>query len=79
MRTRFSRAVLAVALGVALTPLAGCSQIAGLKGKMAFKDANAAYQGGDYRKAFPSIHAYHDISTNLKARLSYSTSFGRAE
>jgi TonB-dependent receptor len=33
---------------------------------------------GDYRKAFPSIHAYHDITTNLKARLSYSTSFGRA-
>jgi tetratricopeptide (TPR) repeat protein len=51
MRTRFSRAVLAVALGVALTPLAGCGQLAGLKGKMAFKDANAAYQGGDYRKA----------------------------
>jgi len=33
---------------------------------------------GDYRKAFPSIHAYHDITQNLKARVSYSTSFGRA-
>ena len=33
---------------------------------------------GDHRKAFPSIHAYHDITTNLKARVSYSTSFGRA-
>jgi TonB-dependent receptor len=33
---------------------------------------------GDYRKAFPSIHAYHDVTTNLKARVSYSTSFGRA-
>ena len=33
---------------------------------------------GDYRKSFPSIHAYHDLTTNLKLRLSYSTSFGRA-
>ncbi len=33
---------------------------------------------GDHRKAFPSVHAYHDITTNLKARVSYSTSFGRA-
>ncbi|MDO8539715.1 MAG: TonB-dependent receptor [Opitutaceae bacterium] len=33
---------------------------------------------GSYRKAFPSIHAYHDLTPNLKARLSYSTSFGRA-
>jgi len=33
---------------------------------------------GDYRKAFPSIHAYHDVTSNLKVRLSYSTSFGRA-
>jgi iron complex outermembrane receptor protein len=33
---------------------------------------------GDYRKAFPSVHAYHDLTTNLKMRLSYSTSFGRA-
>jgi tetratricopeptide (TPR) repeat protein len=51
MRTRFSAAMLAVALGLAVTPLAGCGQFAGLKGKMALKDANAAYQGGDYRKA----------------------------
>ena len=33
---------------------------------------------GDYRKAFPSLHAYHDLTTNLKLRASYSTSFGRA-
>jgi TonB-dependent receptor len=33
---------------------------------------------GSYTKAFPSIHLYHDITPNLKARVSYSTSFGRA-
>jgi TonB-dependent receptor len=32
---------------------------------------------GDYTKAFPSIHAWHDVTQNLKARLSWSTSFGR--
>ncbi len=32
---------------------------------------------GDYTKAFPSVHAWHDITQNLKARLSWSTSFGR--
>jgi tetratricopeptide (TPR) repeat protein len=40
-----------VALGLSVTPLAGCRQIASLKAKMAFKDANAAYQAGDYKKA----------------------------
>ncbi len=33
----------------------------------------------DYRKAFPSIHAFHDLTTNLKFRAAYSTSFGRAD
>ena len=32
---------------------------------------------GEYTKAFPSVHAWHDITQNLKARLSWSTSFGR--
>ncbi len=32
---------------------------------------------GEYTKAFPSLHAWHDITQNLKARLSWSTSFGR--
>ncbi|MFM1748342.1 MAG: hypothetical protein RLZZ188_2008 [Verrucomicrobiota bacterium] len=32
---------------------------------------------GDYTNRFPSIHAFHDITPNLKARLSWSTSFGR--
>ena len=32
---------------------------------------------GDYTKSFPSVHATHDVTSNLKARLSWSTSFGR--
>lgn len=32
---------------------------------------------GSYTKPFPSLHAFHDITPNLKARLSWSTSFGR--
>ncbi|MBI5766501.1 MAG: TonB-dependent receptor [Verrucomicrobia bacterium] len=32
---------------------------------------------GDYTKAFPSLHAWHDWTPNLKTRLSWSTSFGR--
>lgn len=39
---------LAAALGVTF---AGCSQVGGLKAKMAFKDANSLYQQQDYRKA----------------------------
>jgi TonB-dependent receptor len=32
---------------------------------------------GSYTKAFPSIHLNHDLTANLKTRLSWSTSFGR--
>jgi iron complex outermembrane recepter protein len=32
---------------------------------------------GSYTKNFPSVHLSHDIRQNLKARLSWSTSFGR--
>jgi iron complex outermembrane receptor protein len=32
---------------------------------------------GDYTKYFPSIHLNHDVTPDLKARLSWSTSFGR--
>lgn len=32
---------------------------------------------GSYTKSFPSIHLSHDITSNLKTRLSWSTSFGR--
>ena len=34
---------------------------------------------GEYRKPFPSLHTWHDVTTNLKVRASYSTSFGRAD
>jgi len=33
---------------------------------------------GTYTKAFPSLHTYYDITSDLKLRTSYSTSFGRA-
>ncbi|MDO8541357.1 MAG: TonB-dependent receptor [Opitutaceae bacterium] len=33
--------------------------------------------GGTYTKAFPSVHLSHDVTQNLKTRLSWSTSFGR--
>lgn len=32
---------------------------------------------GKYTKGFPSIHAFHDITKDLKVRMSYSTSYGR--
>ncbi|WP_414661749.1 TonB-dependent receptor [Horticoccus sp. 23ND18S-11] len=32
---------------------------------------------GNYTKAFPSLHLTHDLQPNLKARLSWSNSFGR--
>ncbi|MBL9213730.1 MAG: TonB-dependent receptor [Opitutaceae bacterium] len=32
---------------------------------------------GEYTKSFPSAHLTHDITPNFKARLSWSTSFGR--
>lgn len=32
---------------------------------------------GSYTKSFPSVHVSHEITDNLKARLSWSTSFGR--
>ena len=33
---------------------------------------------GSYTKSFPSVHLTQDLSSNLKARLSWSTSFARA-
>ena len=32
---------------------------------------------GSYRKSFPSVHLTHDVTPNIKARLSWSTNFGR--
>ncbi len=47
---KFSTAAIALVAGLGML-LAGCSQVGGLKAKMAFKDANALYQQQDYRKA----------------------------
>ncbi len=33
---------------------------------------------GSYTKSFPSLHLHHDITPNVKTRVSYSTGFGRA-
>ncbi len=46
----------------------------------AARDYAANYReiDGKYAKWFPSVHAFHDLTANLKARLSWSTSFGRA-
>jgi TonB-dependent receptor len=38
---------------------------------------NGRALSGSYTKSFPSIHLNHDVTSNLKARLSWSTSFGR--
>ena len=32
---------------------------------------------GSYTESFPSLHLTHDVNRNLKARVSWSTSFGR--
>jgi tetratricopeptide (TPR) repeat protein len=64
MRKFSMAAVLVAGLGVAL---AGCSQVAGLKGKMAFKDANALYQQQDYRKAAEKYEEALAADPNLTA------------
>jgi iron complex outermembrane receptor protein len=38
---------------------------------------NFRASSGTYSKGFPSVHAYHDVTPNLKLRASFSTSFGR--
>jgi TonB-dependent receptor len=34
---------------------------------------------GGYKGSYPSVHAFHDITPNLKFRLSWSSSFGRPD
>lgn len=48
MRTRFRAALLVAAFATATS---GCGYVSTLKAQMAFRDANAAYQAQDYRKA----------------------------
>jgi tetratricopeptide (TPR) repeat protein len=57
-------AVLVAGLGVAF---AGCSQVEGLKAKMAFKDANSLYQQQDYRKAAEKYEEALAADPNLTA------------
>jgi len=40
---------------------------------------NFRVREGRYEKSFPSVHGWHDITANLKARISWSTSFGRPQ
>ena len=51
MRTRSRAALLTAVLVVAGLGASACSKFGMLKGQMAFKDANAAYQSQDYKKA----------------------------
>jgi TonB-dependent receptor len=39
---------------------------------------NPSNISGHFSQKFPSIHAFHDLTSNLKLRVSYSTSYGRA-
>ncbi len=45
--------------------------------KRAALDYGDVTNHGDYNRSFPSVHATYDITTNLKARASWSTSFAR--
>ena len=45
--------------------------------KRAARDAIAVTRDGGYNKYFPSLHASYDVTSNLKLRGSYSTSYGR--
>jgi TonB-dependent receptor len=45
--------------------------------KRAALDYGDVSNHGSYRRWFPSIHSTYDITANLKARLSWSTSFAR--
>ncbi len=40
--------------------------------------ANPRTLNGRFTQRFPSVHAFHDITSNLKARMSWSTGYGRA-
>jgi len=45
--------------------------------KRAEQDFGAATSTGSYTKLFPSVHLAYDLTTDLKARASWSTSYGR--
>src|ERR1041385_234005 len=47
----------------------GCGQVQGLKGRKAYKDANAAYQAQDYKKAAELYKVTVDADPNAKETL----------
>src|SRR5262245_11688660 len=61
MGKSWSRVVAVGLLAAAAMAVTGCGQIGMLKAKMAFKDANALYQGQDYRAA---AKKYEEVLSN---------------
>ncbi|HEY1108362.1 MAG TPA: TonB-dependent receptor, partial [Opitutaceae bacterium] len=62
----------------ARTPSSAAQQTADPAGSAARDYANNLRTlSGSYTKSFPSIHGTFDVTSNLKARLSWSTGFGR--
>ena len=57
-------AALAATLGVATVVATGCGQVSELKGRKAYKEANAAYQSQDYKKAADGYQAAIDADPN---------------
>ena len=68
MRTHSRTVLLAVVLAIAGLGASSCSKLGMLKGQMAWKDANAAYQASDYKKA---IEKYQEALKN-NPELSYA-------
>jgi iron complex outermembrane recepter protein len=68
----------ASAFARARVPSTAAQQLADPKGS-ADRDYAGTYRTRDdsYTKYFPSAHVYRDLTPNLKARASWSTSFGR--
>jgi len=71
MRTHSRAALVAAALVVAGISTAACSKLAMLKGQMAFKDANAAYQSQDYKKAVDKYQEALGYNPNLAVAYFY--------
>jgi tetratricopeptide (TPR) repeat protein len=72
MRTRSRAASVAAVLVVAGLTASACGKLSMLKGQMAFKDANAAYQSQDYRKAIDKYQeALTYVDANPKLNVAY--------
>jgi tetratricopeptide (TPR) repeat protein len=71
MRTHSRAALVAAALVVAGFGTSACGKIAMLKGQMAFKDANAAYQTQDYQKAVAKYNEALSYNPDLSVAYFY--------